>query len=178
MVRHPEASDAAVSRRMRRTGRRDTSAEADELALGPLSCLTMDAPSASSALARRRMQDQPRRDTTPELALRRELWRRGLRGYRLDWRVPGLRRRTDLAWPGRRLAVFVDGCYWHQCPDHGRLPTANRTWWREKLARNVRRDRDTDERLRAAGWTVVRVWEHEDPTKAADRVAAAHTAVN
>lgn len=69
--------------------------------------------------------------------------------------------------------MFVDGCFWHLCPEHGNVPKANRDWWQEKLERNVRRDRDTDAQLLDAGWTVVRVWEHElraDPVAAADRV--------
>lgn len=119
------------------------------------------------------MTAQARRDTAPEVALRKELWRRGLRGYRLEWRLPfDRRRRADIAWPGRRVAVFVDGCFWHGCPEHFVLPENNRDWWQQKIARNVRRDRDTDARLEAAGWASVRVWEHVPLTDAADRVAA------
>jgi len=110
------------------------------------------------------------RNTAPELALRRELWRRGLRGYRVDWRVRPLRRRVDIAWPGRRLAVLVDGCFWHRCPEHGTAPGTNADWWEAKLQRNVDRDRDTDARLSDLGWTVLRVWEHEDPVVAAGRI--------
>lgn len=118
------------------------------------------------------MQRQARRDTGPEVALRRVLHARGLR-YRLDVRpVPTVRRRADLVFRRARVAVFVDGCYWHRCPLHGTQPKANTHWWREKLDRNARRDRDTDVRLAAAGWTVMRVWEHEDPEVAAERVAA------
>lgn len=73
-------------------------------------------------------------------------------------------------FPGRRLAVFVDGCFWHRCPDHGLDPQANADWWRSKLDRNVSRDRATDEELAAIGWTVVRVWEHEAAVDAADRI--------
>jgi DNA mismatch endonuclease (patch repair protein) len=119
-----------------------------------------------------RMSRQARVGTNPELALRRELHRRGLR-YRVDMRLDldGLRRRrADLVFPRRRVAVFVDGCFWHVCPTHGTAPKANASWWAEKLAGNVARDRDTDARLVAAGWTAVRVWEHEDATEAADRV--------
>ena len=118
------------------------------------------------------MQRQARRDTKPEIALRRELWRRGLR-YRIDVAaVPG-RRRADLVFTRSRVVVYVDGCYWHSCPDHATVPKANREWWVAKLRANVERDRDTDARLAAAGWEVVRVWEHEVPAEAADRIEAA-----
>lgn len=118
------------------------------------------------------MKNQRRRDTKPEAALRSELWRRGLR-YRVDVKVVGRRRRVDIAFTRARVAVFVDGCFWHRCPEHGSLPKVNRSWWTEKLEANERRDRDTDTELIAAGWLVIRVWEHEDPIEAADRVEAA-----
>ena len=109
------------------------------------------------------------------MQLRRELHARGLR-YRVDRPVlADRRRRVDLVFPGPKVAVFVDGCFWHRCPEHGNIPKANRDWWREKLNRNVARDRDTDAQLAAAGWSVVRIWEHElreDPVAAADRVEA------
>ena len=118
------------------------------------------------------MQRQGRRDTKPEIALRRELWRRGLR-YRIDVAaVPG-RRRADIVFTRSRVVVYVDGCYWHSCPDHATVPKANREWWVAKLQANVERDRDTDVRLAAAGWAVVRVWEHEHPIGAADLIEAA-----
>jgi DNA mismatch endonuclease (patch repair protein) len=118
------------------------------------------------------MQRQARRDTAPEMALRRALHRRGLR-YRVDAApLPGLRRTADLVFPRERVAVYVDGCFWHACPQHATVPKANRAWWTEKLAANVRRDRDTDDRLERAGWAVVRVWSHEDAGVAADRVEA------
>ncbi|MFC9550805.1 very short patch repair endonuclease [Rhodococcus sp. NPDC056960] len=117
-----------------------------------------------------RMRAQRRRDTAPELALRRELHRRGVR-YFVD-RAPmkGVRRRADLVFPRRKVAVYVDGCFWHSCPQHATFPKNNAEWWAEKLAGNVTRDRDTDTRLADAGWTVVRIWEHENPVAAADRV--------
>jgi len=74
-------------------------------------------------------------------------------------------------FPGPRVAVFVDGCFWHGCPEHASWPKANAQWWRVKIEANRRRDRDTDERLTRAGWEVVRVWEHEDPGQAAGRIA-------
>ncbi|WP_369055604.1 very short patch repair endonuclease [Kineococcus terrestris] len=131
------------------------------------------APPASSEAAATLMRRTGRRDTRPELALRRELHRRGLR-YLVDTTPPGTnrRRRADLVFRGARVAVFVDGCFWHSCPLHLHPPRANAQWWRVKLASVVARDRDTDERLAEAGWTVVRVWEHEDVVAAADRVEA------
>jgi DNA mismatch endonuclease, patch repair protein len=119
------------------------------------------------------MKAQRRRDTQPELALRRALWARGLR-YRVDYQLlPGLRRRSDLAFITSRVAVFVDGCFWHRCPDHGSTPRANREWWEEKLDRNVDRDRDTDARLSAEGWLAIRIWEHEAPAEAVARIERA-----
>jgi DNA mismatch endonuclease (patch repair protein) len=94
----------------------------------------------------------------------------GLR-YRVDFApLPGLRRRADLVFTRQRLAVFVDGCFWHSCPAHLVLPKANADWWQTKLARTRERDRETDKYLALAGWTVVRVWEHEPSTEAASRV--------
>ncbi|MCF8784354.1 very short patch repair endonuclease [Rhodococcus ruber] len=123
-----------------------------------------------------RMRRQRRRDTAPEVALRRELHGRGVR-YFVD-RAPlkGIRRRADLVFPRRRVAVYVDGCFWHRCPQHATDPKNNAEWWAAKLAANVARDRNTDAALAAAGWTVVRIWEHENPVEAADRVQAALSA--
>lgn len=116
------------------------------------------------------MSGAKRRDTAVELALRRELHRRGMR-YRVVYPVPGQRRRTiDVAFTKARVAVFLDGCFWHGCPEHGTRPRSNSEWWRTKLAANRERDEDTDRLLRANGWTVVRVWEHEVAEVAADRV--------
>jgi DNA mismatch endonuclease (patch repair protein) len=111
-------------------------------------------------------------DTSPEVALRSELHRRGLRFRKNRQAVPGIRCRPDIVFPGPRLAVFVDGCYWHRCPQHGTAPTTNAGYWQEKLDRNVARDRRNDRDLQAAGWAVLRVWEHEPVRIAADRVAA------
>lgn len=129
-------------------------------------------PEPSSDGVRARMSRQRRSGTMPEMSLRRELHRRGLR-FRVDHRIDsaGLRRRrADLVFTRRQVAVFVDGCFWHACPQHATSPKANGAWWAAKLAANVARDRDTDDRLAAAGWTVVRVWEHEPTIDAADRV--------
>jgi DNA mismatch endonuclease (patch repair protein) len=116
---------------------------------------------------------QARRDTAPELAVRRELHRRGLR-YRVDVApLQGRRRTADVVFPKARVAVYVDGCFWHMCPEHSTLPKHNGEWWLAKLEANVRRDRETDAELTAAGWTVVRSWEHESASAAADRVQVA-----
>ena len=132
----------------------------------------MVSPVASDTGVSRRMSLQRTRDTSVELAVRRELFRRGLR-YRVDLPVIGRRRRVDIAFTRLKVAVFVDGCFWHRCPLHGTLPTHNAEWWRSKLQRNFDRDRESDDQLREAGWVVVRVWEHESTTVAADRVCAA-----
>ena len=130
----------------------------------------MKQPQASSEAALRRMRSQARRDTKPELALRRALWARGLR-YRVEVAPIGnCRRRADLVFVTCRVAVFVDGCFWHCCPEHSTLPASNAEWWANKLAANVRRDRDTTARLIDEGWHVERVWEHESPDAAADRI--------
>ncbi len=109
------------------------------------------------------MQANRRTDTGPEMRLRSALHREGRR-FRKDYpiRVEGGRRiKVDIAFPGARLAVFVDGCFWHRCPEHATEPKANRDFWRAKLDRNVARDREVDRALRNAGWRVVRIWEHE-----------------
>ncbi|QGN34466.1 DNA mismatch endonuclease Vsr [Microlunatus sp. Gsoil 973] len=119
------------------------------------------------------MSRQRTRDTAGEWALRRLLHARGLR-YRVDAVLPGLhRRRADILFPRQKVAVFVDGCFWHSCPEHKTEPKSNAAWWATKLARNVERDRETDMHLAELGWKVVRIWEHEDPGCAADRVVAA-----
>jgi DNA mismatch endonuclease (patch repair protein) len=123
---------------------------------------------ASTPDVRRRMQRQPTRDTAPELQLRRALHAAGLR-YRVDAPpLPGLRRRADLVFGPARVAVFVDGCFWHGCPEHGaRTPHANAGYWADKVRRNRERDADTGRRLQDAGWLALRVWEHEDVQQAA-----------
>jgi DNA mismatch endonuclease (patch repair protein) len=117
------------------------------------------------------MKQQRRRDTHPEVAIRSALHRAGLR-FRVDHKLDGLRRRGDIVFPRRRLVVFVDGCFWHSCPEHRTWPKENAGWWRAKLEANVARDRDTDARLAGLGWTVLRVWEHEEPHQAAKRIAS------
>jgi DNA mismatch endonuclease, patch repair protein len=108
------------------------------------------------------MRANRRTGTKPEMALRRALHKQGYR-YRKDYRLDlaGARVRPDIVFTARRVAVFVDGCFWHACPQHGTKPAANTWYWEPKLARNVQRDRAADAALAAAGWKVVRVWEHE-----------------
>lgn len=121
------------------------------------------------------MAAQGTRDTAPEIALRRELHRRGLR-YRVGVRpLPGLRRTADVVFRGAQVAVFVDGCFWHQCPEHGTVPKSNRDWWSEKLRANRARDNATTSALADAGWAVIRCWEHDDPVMVADLVQQAVT---
>lgn len=130
-------------------------------------------PAASSQVALARMRRQGRQDTGPEIELRRELHRRGLR-FRLHLSVvPGTRRSVDIVFPKARVAVDVRGCWWHRCPEHASRPAANAAWWDSKLESNARRDADTEARLAGAGWTTIVVWEHEPPAAAADRVEAA-----
>jgi len=116
------------------------------------------------------MQATKRRDTPGELALRSALYALGLR-YRVDSKLPGTRRRPDVTFGPSKVAVFVDGCFWHSCPIHGSLPKTNVRWWARKLADNRARDADTSANLRAAGWHVVRIWAHESMRAAATRVA-------
>lgn len=122
------------------------------------------------------MRRNPRRDTGPEVALRSELHRRGRRfrkdlPLRLDDRVV----RPDVVFAAARLAVFVDGCFWHACPIHGNQPRANTDYWLPKLQRNIERDRAVDAALSVAGFRVLRAWEHERASQVADRVEAALT---
>jgi DNA mismatch endonuclease (patch repair protein) len=109
----------------------------------------------------------PRASTGPEVAIRRELHRRGLR-FRVN--LASLPGRPDVAFTRARIAVFIDGCFWHRCPDHGVLPRNNREWWLAKLDRNVARDKEKDRALIESGWTPLHVWEHEDVETAADHV--------
>lgn len=132
--------------------------------------MTSRTPQASSPEALRRMQAARQRDTAPELAIRRGLHAYGLR-FHVDRRVlPGISRRADIVFAGPKVAVFVDGCFWHFCPKHRSFPKANAAWWLAKLKTNRRRDADTDRKLKRAGWRVVRVWEHESATKAVARI--------
>ncbi|MFD1812357.1 very short patch repair endonuclease [Rhodococcus gannanensis] len=128
----------------------------------------------TDANTRRAMQANRRTDTLPEIALRSALHRRGLR-FRKDLRLPEIAGcpRPDIAFTRSKVAVFVDGCFWHSCPRHGRRPATNTDYWSPKLAGNVARDRSNDAALRHEGWTVVRVWEHENVGDAVARVVSA-----
>jgi DNA mismatch endonuclease (patch repair protein) len=121
------------------------------------------------------MKGNRRVNTRPEVALRSELHRRGLR-FRKDVALrPAQRlRRVDIVFPRARLAVFLDGCFWHGCPDHGNQPKANTEYWSAKLAGNAARDAQVNAELELAGWTVIRVWEHEDVRGAATRIERAY----
>jgi DNA mismatch endonuclease (patch repair protein) len=125
----------------------------------------------SSPEARRRMLSVRQKNTSAESALRRELYSRGLR-FRIHVPVMAKPRRVaDVAFIGLRVAVFVDGCFWHGCPLHASWPKKNAEFWRAKIVANQERDRDTNARVRALGWIVIRVWAHESPEKAARRIA-------
>ena len=116
------------------------------------------------------MQSNKSRDTKPELALRSAVHARGLR-YRVSAKpLAGVRRTADLVFPRAKVAVFLDGCFWHGCPEHHTVASANAKFWADKVEANRKRDRDTDSRLAEAGWVSVRIWEHEDVTEAARRV--------
>ena len=130
--------------------------------------------SAQANPRRRNMQANRRRDTSPEVALRSALHRGGLR-YRCDYllRIDTHRVRPDIVFTKRRVAVFVDGCFWHCCPDHGRLPQVNSGYWTPKLQRNQDRDARNNQALRDAGWKVVRIWEHESVDSAVTQVVEA-----
>ncbi|WP_236796395.1 very short patch repair endonuclease [Amycolatopsis sp. GM8] len=135
--------------------------------------MSADRPAASSPSVAARMSKARRRDTEPEMLVRKEAHRRGLR-YRVDAAIPGMpRRRADMIFSRARVAVFVDGCFWHSCPEHTSIPRANREWWVAKLEANQERDRATDAHLQDLGWTVLRFWEHEDPLSAVDVVERA-----
>ncbi|MFG2834742.1 very short patch repair endonuclease [Streptomyces zaomyceticus] len=119
------------------------------------------------------MSRQASKDTAAELAVRRLLHAAGLR-YRVEYPVPGMaRRRIDVAFTSVKVAVLIDGCFWHGCPEHATHPKANAEWWRQKLDRNMARDRETTEHLETLGWTVLRFWEHEAPEAVALHIAAA-----
>lgn len=133
----------------------------------PLSAPEPERATPTDARVSQRYGRLAREDTSPELALRRELFSRGLR-YRVHYKVPGLpRRKVDIAFTKMKVAVQVDGCFWHGCPEHGVVPGRNSDWWKWKIERNKARDRDTDQKLSELGWAVVRVWEHTSPKVAA-----------
>jgi DNA mismatch endonuclease (patch repair protein) len=116
---------------------------------------------AKSESVRRSMQANRPRNTQPELLLRSALQGAGLRFRKHVRPLPGSRCEPDVVFPGVRLAVFYDGCWWHACPEHGQIPVTNRDWWNAKLAATRERDARNDTALRSAGWTVLRIWQHE-----------------
>jgi DNA mismatch endonuclease (patch repair protein) len=134
-----------------------------------------DYPHPSSPAVTAAMKGNRRADTKPELALRSALHALGLR-FRKDHLLrtsAGSRVKADVVFTRARLAVFVDGCFWHGCPEHGNTPKANTAYWGPKLERNRQRDEILSRELRADGWSVVRIWEHEPLDQALDRIVAA-----
>lgn len=131
-------------------------------------------PEPSSAAVSAVMRANRKTDTKPELLLRSQLHHRGLR-FRKNHliRLEGLSVRPDVVFTKQRVAVFVDGCFWHRCPDHGLRPRSNSRYWEQKLDSNVKRDRAVTADLRGGGWIVVRLWEHMDPSAGADEVLEA-----
>jgi DNA mismatch endonuclease, patch repair protein len=127
-------------------------------------------PPASTPAVRERMRKQARKDTDCEMEVRRILWKRGFR-YRVDVRPEqDLRRKADLVFRRERVVVFIDGCFWHLCPDHGVIPKFNSAWWAAKLELNRERDRQTTEFLRNRGWIVLRFWEHQSASTVAREI--------
>jgi DNA mismatch endonuclease (patch repair protein) len=115
----------------------------------------------------------PEHSTGPEMAVRRLLFSKGLR-YRVQYPVPGASRRTiDIAFPGNKVAVFIDGCFWHGCTEHRNIPAHNNAWWKNKIEQNRSRDRDTNEKLRDADWLVLRHWEHDSVAQIASVIVNA-----
>lgn len=123
-------------------------------------------PTPLSNQVSKQLSRMPVKNTGPEVRLRQAMHAIGLR-FRVGAKLPGS---PDVVFTRAKIAVFVDGCFWHACPEHGVLPKNNRAWWSDKLSRNVERDRQKDAELRALGWDVVRVWEHEDPVRAAEAI--------
>ena len=130
-----------------------------------------DYPRPSSQFVTRVMKSNKRSNTGPEKALRSELHRLGYR-FRKDKQVwAGARKcRPDIVFSAKKIAVFVDGCYWHRCPKHSHPPKANRKYWKKKFERNLNRDRLDTLALLRAGWKVIRIWEHEIPTVSVKKI--------
>jgi DNA mismatch endonuclease (patch repair protein) len=160
--------------------RRDNLAQAwrlaaptDETSPPPSRPARPDVSWASSPAVRAVMRANKGRDTRPELAVRSAAHALGLR-YRVGVSpLPGIRRTADMVFPKAHVAVFIDGCFWHGCPQHHRPARRNAEFWTAKIEGNRARDADTDARLHAAGWTVIRIWEHEPPSEAASKINAA-----
>lgn len=129
-------------------------------------------PRPTSEQARRTMVANRRRDTAIEVAVRRRLHKAGLR-YRVDYAPDSVqrRRRADIVFPKLKIAVYIDGCFWHGCPEHYTPPRSNTEYWHPKIARNRARDAETIDSLRELGWTALRYWEHEGAATIADAIA-------
>jgi DNA mismatch endonuclease (patch repair protein) len=130
----------------------------------------MESSWATTPAVRKVMQGNRSRDTQPELAVRRILHAKGLRYRVARPPIPGLRRTADVLFTRVKVAVFIDGCFWHGCPTHYRAPRSNNQYWEAKLGRNRRRDAEISETLRETGWTELRFWSHEDPIEVAERI--------
>jgi DNA mismatch endonuclease (patch repair protein) len=129
-----------------------------------------DTPSPLSENVSRQMRNSRESDTEPELAVRKLLHASGLR-YRIQFRIPFIPRRSiDIAFPKAKVAVFIDGCFWHGCTTHKTIPKNNNAWWSKKINANRTRDHDTNEKLAAAGWSVLRFWEHEPSASIAQTI--------
>jgi len=127
-------------------------------------------PVPSSEAALHRMQAVKHRDTAPEKAIRSAIHKRGLR-YRIDTKpIKELNRRADILFRKFKVAIFIDGCFWHGCPKHGTIANMNADFWKEKIRRNQERDLDTTNKLISAGWVVIRIWEHEDSENATEKI--------
>lgn len=132
----------------------------------------MKGPPASSPEIRRRMERTRRRDTGPEREIRRRLHALGYR-YRVDARpTESCRSRADIVFRSRKLAIFVDGCFWHGCATHGTWPKANAAWWKQKIRANMARDEKTSATLRDCGWRVIRIWEHQPADEAVSEIVS------
>ena len=131
---------------------------------------TIANPNPSSEAAHNRMKAVKSKNTAPEKAVRSALHRMGL-SFRVDERpIKDLNRKADILFRSVMVAVFIDGCFWHGCPIHGTKSKTNAEFWEQKIKRNKERDRDTDKRLKAEGWKVIRIWEHEDSEQAAQKI--------
>lgn len=127
-------------------------------------------PSASSGAALARMKAAKPTDTAPELAIRSVLTQKGL-SFQIDEKpIDNLNRKADIIFRPVKVAVFVDGCFWHGCPIHGTKAKANAEFWASKIKQNQERDLDTTRRLEASGWKVIRVWEHENPEEVSQKI--------
>lgn len=136
----------------------------------PISRPLTPIPVPESDQTRAVMKGNKGRDTVPEIAVRSALHSMGLRFRKNARPVKGLRCTADVVFPRERVAVFIDGCFWHSCPEHGRVPTKDRTYWSEKLERNVARDARNTKALRSSGWIVLRYWEHDQPMEIARQI--------